>query len=127
MVGSGSLLTLGLFVELSASMVTGLTWVFAISLLIDLFMILLGEFGMPHASEIAARAAHEISQGKYRDHFWRGSIGLGHILPLILLLIAPFTGVFSLGVIAIAALATIAGLYLFEYAFVMAPQEIPNS
>ena len=28
---------------------------------------------------------------------------------------------------ALAALAAIAGLYLYEYAFVMAPQEIPNS
>jgi len=28
---------------------------------------------------------------------------------------------------ALAAIAAIAGLYLFEYAFVMAPQEVPNS
>jgi hypothetical protein len=28
---------------------------------------------------------------------------------------------------ALAGLASIIGLYLYEYAFVMAPQEIPNS
>ena len=55
------------------------------------------------------------------------AIGLGHIVPLVLLLVAGLGGSVSLGVIAVAALATIAGLYLFEYAFVMAPQEVPNS
>jgi hypothetical protein len=82
---------------------------------------------MPHASEVAARAAHEISGGKYRNHFWWGAIGLGHVLPLVLLLLAGLGGSVSLGPVAVAALATIAGLYLFEYAFVMAPQEVPNS
>jgi formate-dependent nitrite reductase membrane component NrfD len=84
---------------------------------------LAGEFGVPHASEVAARAAHEISHGHYRRHFWGGSIGLGHVVPLLLMLlwpVAPAAG-------ALAGLAAIAGLYLFEYAFVMAPQEVPNS
>ncbi len=127
MVGSGALLLLGLFVPLSASMITGLTWVFGLSLVIDLLVTLLGEFGMPHASEVAARAAHNIRDGKYRNHFWWGAIGLGHGLPLLLLLVAALSGSVPLGLMAVAALASIIGLYLFEYAFVMAPQEIPNS
>jgi Fe-S-cluster-containing dehydrogenase component/formate-dependent nitrite reductase membrane component NrfD len=128
MVGAGALLLLGLFVPTPPGMVSVLAWTFGAALVVDLFMILLGEFGMPHASEVAARAAHEVRQGKYRSHFWGGSIALGHLLPLLLLLLplvgAP-GGVLWLG--AIAALAAVAGLYLYEYAFVMAPQEIPNS
>jgi Fe-S-cluster-containing dehydrogenase component/formate-dependent nitrite reductase membrane component NrfD len=127
MVGSAALLLLGLFVELSAATVTALVWTFGVALVVDLFVTLLGEFGMPHASEVAARAAHEISRGKYRNYFWWGAVGLGHVVPLVLLLLAGLGGSVSLGLVAVAALATIAGLYLFEYAFVMAPQEVPNS
>jgi hypothetical protein len=107
-------------------MVTGLAWIFGVSLVVDLLVAWLGEFGMPHASEVAARAAHEISHGKYH-HFWGGSIVVGHVLPLAILLVAASAGAISAGWMAIAALATVVGLYLFEYAFVMAPQEIPNS
>ncbi|MCK6627006.1 MAG: polysulfide reductase NrfD [Anaerolineae bacterium] len=127
MVGSATLLALGLFITLAPAMTAALTWIFGVSLAVDLFVILLGEFGMPHASEVAARAAHAISHGKYRRYFWGGSIGLGHIIPLILLLTAGFGGPLAPDLLAVAALTTIAGLYLFEYAFVMAPQEIPNS
>jgi Fe-S-cluster-containing dehydrogenase component/formate-dependent nitrite reductase membrane component NrfD len=125
LVGSGSLLVVGLVVTLPAAMNTTLLWVFGVSLVADLFVILLGEFGMPHASEIAARAAHDISHGTYRTHFWGGAIVVGHLLPLALL----FAGGMSGGSwpAAVAGLATIAGLYLFEYAYVMAPQQIPNS
>ena len=76
---------------------------------------------------IAARAAHEISGGKYRHYFWAGSMGLGHLLPLVLLLlVGPLPGLAPV-FLPVATLAAIIGLYLFEYAFVMAPQEIPNS
>ncbi len=46
---------------------------------------------------------------------------LGHLGPLLLLWVG---GAVPL---ATAGLAAIAGLWFFEYAFVMAPQEIPNS
>ncbi|MFQ5614466.1 MAG: 4Fe-4S dicluster domain-containing protein [Anaerolineae bacterium] len=121
LVGSGALLILGLFVAMPTAMRTALLWTFGVSLVVDLFVTLLGEFGMPHASETAARAAHDISRGKYRNHFWGGSILLGHVAPLALLL----PGLPWLA--ALAALAAIAGLFLFEYAYIMAPQEVPNS
>jgi Fe-S-cluster-containing dehydrogenase component/formate-dependent nitrite reductase membrane component NrfD len=125
--GSATLLTLDLFVTMPAIMVTALAWIFGVSLVVDLGVILLGEFGMSHASEVAARAAHDISHGKYRHYFWAGAIGLGHIVPLVLVLTAGFSLAISSFLLAIAALPTIIGLYLFEYAFVMAPQEVPNS
>jgi hypothetical protein len=108
-------------------MVMGLTWIYTATLALDLFITLFGEFGMPHASEAAARAAHDIRAGRYRRHFWWGSLGLGHLLPLIILLISAFIGSLAFIPLFIAVLATLAGLYLFEYAFVMAPQQVPNS
>lgn len=126
MIGSGALLLISLFTGPSAD----LLWVTAVTLtvaiVVDLFITLIGEFTVPHASEVAAKAAHEISHGRYRNHFWWGSIGLGHVVPLALI----FLGTqFNIGT-ALAAAAGICvgiGLYLYEYAFVMAPQEIPNS
>lgn len=89
-------------------------------LILDLLVTLFGEFGMPPRQR-SGRSATEISHGRYKSHFWSGSIALGHVLPLILLW--PGWPMAT----AIAAVAAMIGLYLFEYAFVMAPQEIPNS
>lgn len=119
--GSGVLLIVSLFVSLPPAVHQVILIVFAATLILDLLITLFGEFGMPHASEVAARAAHEISHGHYKRHFWIGSIVVGHLLPLGLLLVGlPWLA-------AVAALFAIAGLYYYEYAFVLAPQEIPNS
>jgi formate-dependent nitrite reductase membrane component NrfD/ferredoxin len=122
MAGSGLLLLLDLFI-VTGAIASFAAVVFVTATLVDLFITLAGEFGVAHASEVAATAAHEIRQGHYRNHFWMGSIVLGHLLPLLFM--AFWTSVPALG--AVAAIAAVAGLYLFEYAFVMAPQEIPNS
>ena len=82
MVGSGTVLVLGLFGVFSNQLVRLALFTFALSLIVDLFVTLLGEFGMPHASEAAAKAAHDISHGAYRRYFWLGSIVLGHVVPL---------------------------------------------
>ena len=95
--------------------------IFFVALAVDLVVILLGEVGMPHASEGAARAARALTSGRYRRHFWWGAVGIGHVVPLTLLL-AP-----DGWLVGVAALAAAVGLYLYEHAFVMAPQEIPNS
>ncbi|MEM7678117.1 MAG: 4Fe-4S ferredoxin, partial [Myxococcota bacterium] len=91
-------------------------------LIADLFVTLLGEFGMPHSSEVASAAARRITHGSYRHLFWQGSLLIGHFLPIALLLFAPH----ALTTIAAGLLVGI-GLYAYEHAFVMAPQTIPNS
>jgi len=119
--GAGAMLFLDVFVTFNPALVLAARIAFSSGLVIDLAMILLGEFGVPHASEVAARAAHEITSGKYKSQFWYGSVVLGHAVPLLLL--AP-GWTFLAGVAAICAGV---GLYFYEHAFVMAPQEIPNS
>ncbi len=123
MMGAGAVLVLGLAIDAPPGLLEACTATFTGCVLIDLLMLLLGEFGIPHASEVAARAAHEISQGRYRKSFWWGAIALGHGVPLaVMLLAAP-----SLLWAGLALVAATVGLYLYEYAFVMAPQEIPNA
>lgn len=121
MMGAGSLLLLDLFIATPPELTSLLVWTFGVSLVVDLFVTLLGEFGMPHASEVAAQAAHAISHGRYARTFWLVAIVIGHLVPLTLLAVGgPLPG-------AVAAVAAVIGLYAFEYVFVMAPQEIPNS
>lgn len=127
MAGSAVLFLLALFLDVPAEVLQLNRVLFPVVLLLDLFLTLVGEFGMPHGTELAARAAHAISHGHYRRHFWQGSIGLGHLLPLALLVVAALLPVTAPWLSALAGIATLIGLYLFEYAFVMAPQELPNS
>jgi Fe-S-cluster-containing dehydrogenase component/formate-dependent nitrite reductase membrane component NrfD len=121
MVASGVFLLLGLFVQFSPGLFDFLATTFIASLVINLVITLVGKFAMPFASEIAMLASREISHGKYRNHFWWGGVGLGHIVPLTLFLAA------STVAIPVAVLSAIIGLFFYEYAFVMAPQHIPNS
>lgn len=121
MAGAASLLLLAPFATLGAGLTIVAVVTLAVFLIVDLLVTLGGEFAMPHASADAARAAAEITRGRYRIHFWVGSVGLGHAVPLALLV----TGTAAGG--TAAALLTLIGLYCYEYAFVMAPQEIPNS
>ncbi|MEC8424451.1 MAG: 4Fe-4S ferredoxin, partial [Myxococcota bacterium] len=94
------------------------------ALVVDLLVTLGGEFGIPHASDVAATAAHMITRGRYK-RYWQGSLWLGHVGPLALLGLGAVVGEPALAIPA-AVFAAI-GLYLYEYAFVMAPQEVPNS
>jgi Ni/Fe-hydrogenase subunit HybB-like protein len=121
MVGAATMLIADAFMAVPAALAQVAFITFAVSLVLDLLVTLLGEFGMPHASEAAAKAAHAISHGHYKRHFWQWSIMAGHLVPLALLLAGmPL-------VTALAGVLSIVGLYFYEYAFVMAPQEIPNS
>jgi len=121
MVASGVFVTLGLFVHFSSELFNFLTITFIASLVINLVITLAGKFAMPFASEVALLASREMSHGKYRNHFWWGGVALGHVVPMVLFFVA---GTVAMPVVV---LSVIVGLFLYEYAFVMAPQHIPNS
>ncbi|MFQ5568858.1 MAG: 4Fe-4S dicluster domain-containing protein [Rhodothermales bacterium] len=121
MAGAAALLVMDVLVVVPEAMARAAFVAFAAGLLLDLLMMFLGEFGMPHASESAAQGAHAIRHGAYKHHFWLWSVATGHLIPLALLVAdAP-------PVSALAGGLSLVGLYFYEYAFVMAPQKIPNS
>jgi hypothetical protein len=113
------ILLVGLVTDLSPVVTSLSQGTLGVVLMLDLFLLLVGESGMIQASEAAAQAAHEITRGRYATMYWGGAIALGHVLPLAL--------VFFGSGLAIAGLCAIVGLYFYEHAFVMAPQNIPNS
>ena len=121
MAGAAALLVLAAFLHVPADLVRVARLTFGTAMGLDLLVTFLGEFGMSHASEAAAQAAHAIRHGRYRHHFWVWSFLTGHLIPLALLFVAePLTA-------ALAGVLSLVGLYYYEYAFVMAPQEVANS
>jgi len=118
MVSSITFSALSLVVHISENLFGVLGSTFIFSLVINLVITLAGKFAMPYASEVALLASREMSHGKFRNHFWWGGIVLGHIVSLAFI---------AIGALPLAALAAVVGLFFYEYAFVMAPQHIPNS
>jgi Fe-S-cluster-containing dehydrogenase component/formate-dependent nitrite reductase membrane component NrfD len=120
--GAAALLIAGALVGMPAEAPRVLAWTFGLSLLVNLFVTVGGEFGTPHASQVAAAAAHLITRGRYARWYWASVIG-GLLLPLALVLV----GLNSPAVLALAGLLSLAGLFAYEWAFVMAPQQVPNN
>jgi Fe-S-cluster-containing dehydrogenase component/formate-dependent nitrite reductase membrane component NrfD len=117
--GAAALAIAGLFAPLG-DLAPIVRFVFAGAVGLDLAILLFSELGMSQPTEVAARASRAITHGRYKWLFWGGAIAIGHVVPLAL----AFGGD---ALLAAAALAAIGGLYAYEHAFVMAPQEVPNS
>jgi formate-dependent nitrite reductase membrane component NrfD len=73
--------------------------------------------------ELAVRA---IRHGAFRKLFWIGALGIGGVLPLLLIWLAGLTG-FPLALLALAAIAALTGSLAWEYVWVEAGQSVPNS
>lgn len=133
MAGAGALLLLTLLLgwvptlPIDLGAVNVLAWTFGASVLANLFITVGGEFAVPHASNVAATAAHLITRGKYKRQYQIG-IWVGLVLPLLLTALAFVVGA-QLGILllALAGLLAMVGLFAYEWAFVMAPQEVPNN
>jgi len=119
MVASGVFFVLNLFVNFPADLTALLTVLFPASIAVNLLMTFAGKLNS-FPTDTAMLASREMTHGKFRNHYWWGGIALGHVIPLVLMLaFAP--------ALPVAVLATLVGLFFYEYAFVMAPQYIPNS
>jgi Fe-S-cluster-containing dehydrogenase component/formate-dependent nitrite reductase membrane component NrfD len=119
MVASGVFFVLNLFVTFPAELTALLAVLFPASIAVNLLMTFAGKLNS-FPTDTAMLASREMTRGKFRNHFWWGGIALGHVVPLALLF------AFS-GLAPLAIACTVIGLFFYEYAFVMAPQYIPNS
>jgi hypothetical protein len=121
MAGAAALAIAGLFLGVPAEAVRVLSWTLAAGLIGNVLMTA-AEFALPHSEAVAGAAARLITHGRFAPHF-RGSLIGGGGLPLVLIALAGG----SLPVLALAGVLSLAGLFLYEWAFVMAPQQIPNN
>ncbi|WKZ43795.1 MAG: polysulfide reductase NrfD [Anaerolineales bacterium] len=119
MAASGVFFVLNFFINFPADLTSLLTVLFPASVAVNLLLTFAGKLNS-FPTDTALLASREMTHGRFRIHYWWGGIALGHILPLALILaFAP--------ALPIAVIATLIGLFFYEYAFVMAPQYIPNS
>jgi formate-dependent nitrite reductase membrane component NrfD len=120
MAASGVFLALSALVKFPADLHALLAVLFPASILINLFLTFASKFNS-FASEVALLAHREMTHGKFRNHYWWGGIALGHVIPFVLLI------AFSSFALPVVVACVVVGLFFYEYAFVMAPQYIPNS
>jgi formate-dependent nitrite reductase membrane component NrfD len=92
-------------------------WFTAAGLLLSLVAIFT-EVATPPATADGHRALQWIIRRPMGRWFWIGGIGLGHLLPLLILLV---------GGAAAASLLALGGLLIIEGLWVIAPQRIPLS
>ena len=119
MVASGVFFVLNLFVNFPGDLREILSILFPASIAVNLLVTFAGKLNS-FPTDTAMLASREMTHGKFRNHYWWGGIVLGHVIPLALMIaFAP--------ALPLAVLATMVGLFFYEYAFVMAPQHIPNS
>jgi formate-dependent nitrite reductase membrane component NrfD len=95
---------------------------FAVSL-IAYAVVLLAELYGAHANVDVALAARLITRGGFRASFWLWVVGAGVVVPLLLIWFGPATG----GTVAVAALLSLAGLWVYEDLWVKAGQSLPLS
>ena len=122
MAGAAALSIVGLLVGVPAEAVRVLSWTLGLSQLVNLLLTAGGEFAVPHASAVAATAARMITHGRYAPYYWGSLVG-GLALPLLLIVLAGG----SPAAVAAAGALSLAGLFAYEWAFVMAPQQVPNN
>jgi uncharacterized membrane protein len=83
----------------------------------------LGEAHQRHVSEDVRRATDLLKKGALSGSFWGGAIGIGTVLPLALLVIPAAPGI----AYALASIAALVGLWIFEDLWIKAGQAVPLS
>ncbi len=116
LLGSAVLLILS-----AGSDVYWLTWTLAITSLIHLLMVW-GEVSLTHPTSHARLAIWEMTKGRYRTAFWTGTILsiIGGLLPLLIGI-----NILDTWFGAAGAVFALAGMLLFEHAYVQAGQSVP--
>jgi formate-dependent nitrite reductase membrane component NrfD len=93
--------------------------VMILALVVNLFT-LITELTITHPTTAAKSVVHMIIKGRYKNLFWGGTVIIGNIIPLLLVLFNP-----SIVMIAISGVLVLIGIYITEKIWVEAPQRIP--
>jgi len=124
--GSASLLLAAAIMGAPAGTVRVLALTLAFSALAHLTILLLENVFTRSSTLNHKLAVRAISRGAYSRLFWTGAIGLGCVMPLLLVSIAAASA-FPLTLVIPAALVALAGGFAWEYIWVDAGQSVPNS
>ena len=123
--GSAVLVIFGALLQAAPSVIIVLGKFLGISLVITLALIL-AEMSLARASEEGKRAGALLRSGALSAGFWGLVVGLGILLPLLLLIASAFQGRAS-PLTVLAALFALVGLWVFEDLWIKAGQAVPLS
>lgn len=122
MAGAAAFLILNVLLPQSWDWTAFLQRVMMIGIGVNLFTMLM-EMTMTHPTVDAKRVVHMILEGRYRNLFWMGTVLIGNVLPVTLLVFAQGNPLLW----ALAAVLVLVGIYVTEKIWVEAPQRIPLS
>lgn len=120
--GAAMLTLVGVFTGVTVPMFYWLANLLVISLLVSVGMIF-AELFLKHGADDAVRAGELLTKGALRKSFWIFVIGLGTILPILVILL-PIGSVFPN---VIAAVLALFGLWMYEHLWIKAGQALPLS
>ena len=118
MAGSAVFLILASFSDI-ANWQNLLPSILLIALVVNLFT-LITEITVSHPTTAAKTTVKMITHGRYKQSFWLGTVLIGNILPVVLILYFPGTT----GLV-LAAVLVLIGIYITEKIWVEAPQRVP--
>jgi Ni/Fe-hydrogenase subunit HybB-like protein len=110
--------------ELEWEVLGRLSWGLWLALLLHGALLII-ELTSRHPVQDVALAARLLTRGAYRVRFWGGVLLAGSVLPMIVLIAG--AALDHLGLIALAALLALAGLWLWEDLWVKVGQSMPLS
>jgi len=96
------------------------------ALVVHVLFVLIEVFGS-HANSHVASAAHFITGGALRGIFWGLFMGVGSLLPIVLLSLALLFPMAQPALSGLAGLLALVGLFAYEHCFVTAGQIVPLS
>jgi len=95
------------------------------SLFVSLIMNI-AELALPHVNQDVSLAMHAIARGRFRRSYWGLAIGLGLVLPAVLISLV-WIGVISLAFLPLPAVLALIGVWWFDAIWVKAGQVVPLS
>jgi formate-dependent nitrite reductase membrane component NrfD len=120
--GAAMLTLIGVFAGITVPMFYWLANLIVISLFTNVAMIF-GELFTKHGADDAVRSGELLTKGALRKSFWIWVIGVGTIVPVLLILLPVGSAVPNI----IAAVLALFGLWMYEHLWIKAGQALPLS
>ena len=120
MAGAAAFAIIALFTDSSINWTIYLKYMLLGTIAINL-VTLLFELTTTHPTVDAGSVSNMITKGQYAKLFYGGTLLIGNILPVVLLVLGGTNSIF----LAVAGALVLLGLYCTEHIWVEAPQRIP--
>jgi Fe-S-cluster-containing dehydrogenase component/formate-dependent nitrite reductase membrane component NrfD len=124
--GAAGMLVVAMLTGADVTTLRSLALTLGIASLVHLLLLSLEHLLTPSPTVQHELASRAIRHGAFRHLFWIGALGLGGIVPLVLVGLASIVN-FPLLLLVPTALVALAGSLAWEYVWVEAGQAVPNS